>query len=177
MPYTIKPMPPAEIPDWHRWMQEIQQGMADTSRFVVDPLAYLLSHMENGGFGLQVVDEVGEKAACLICCVPQTAEENLGSVLFSDPEELARVLHVEYAAVEPAHRGNRLQERLIAEAESCLTGTRFVHLMATASPENPASVRSFLHEGYRIIETKPMYGGLLRHIFYKSREQRQEAGR
>ena len=52
MPYTIKPMPPAEIPDWHRWMQQIQQGMADTSRFVVDPLAYLLSHMENGGFGL-----------------------------------------------------------------------------------------------------------------------------
>ena len=68
MPYTIKPMPPAEIPDWHRWMKQIQQGMADTSRFVVDPLPYLLSHMENGGFGLQVVDEDGEKAACLICC-------------------------------------------------------------------------------------------------------------
>ena len=44
----------------------------------------------------------------------------------------------------------------------------------TASPENPASVRSFLHEGYRIVETKPMYGGLLRHIFYKAMEQRRE---
>lgn len=177
MSYTIKPMRSEEIPDWHCWMEQIQQGMADPSRFVVDPLSYLLRHMENGGFGLQVLGEQGEKAACLICCVPHTAEENLGSVLFSDPEELSRVIHVEYAAVAPAHRGNRLQERLTAEAEKVLTGTRFVHLMGTASPENPASVRSFLHEGYRILETKPMYGGVLRHIFYKSMDRNREAAR
>lgn len=174
MPYTIKPMERAEVGEWRSWMKQIKESLDDPTLFVVDPAEYVAGHMENGGFGLKIVGEDREKIACLICCVPQTREENLGSELFSDLEELNRVIHVEYAAVAPEHRGNRLQETLIAEAERRMTGTRFAHLMATASPDNPASVHSFLRQGYRILATKPMYGGHLRHIFYKPLGQIRE---
>jgi ribosomal protein S18 acetylase RimI-like enzyme len=157
----------SEIADWYGWMEKIRMAMPDPSLFVLDPLAYVVRHLENGGFGIQVRGMQGERMGCLLCCVPRDQEENLGRELFSEQTDLERVIHIEYAAVAPAYRGQRLQEKMIAEAERRLWDTHFRHAFATASPDNPPSVHSFLRQGYRILATKELYGGYLRHIFYK----------
>ncbi|MDO5548474.1 MAG: hypothetical protein Q4F79_08310 [Eubacteriales bacterium] len=170
--YTMSLIEKDDIPDWYSWMAEVRRKMPDPSLFVLDPLAYIMSHLENGGFGIQVRDEQGERVGCLLCCVPQKPEENLGCQIFSEPEDLNGVIHVEYAAVEPRYRGRRWQEKMIAQAEDHLCDTRFRHIFATASPDNPSSARSFLRQGYRILATKELYGGYLRHIFYKPLPER-----
>lgn len=165
--YTITRMKREDVPAWYEWMAEIRRGMDDPTCFVLDPLDYVMCHLENGGFGIQVRGHCGERMGCLLCCVPHMSEENLGCELFSEKVDLERVIHIEYAAVAPPCRGRRLQEKMIAQAESQLRGTRFRYVFATASPDNPPSVRSFLQQGYQILATKKLYGGYLRHIFYK----------
>ena len=104
---------------------------------------------------------------CLLCCVPHTPEENLGRIMFCEPKDLRSVIHIEYAAVALDYRGHHLQEKMIAQATLWLKQSRFQHMFATASPDNVASVHSFLQQGFEIRKTKELYGGLLRHIFYK----------
>ena len=44
---------------------------------------------------------------------------------------------------------------------------RFAYIAATAHPDNQASVRGFTGSGYKVYDTREMYGGVMRCILYK----------
>ena len=83
------------------------------------------------------------------------------------PEELCLVAHAETTCVLPKARGNHLERRMIAYAESFIDPLQHKYLMATISPDNPASYKSAEANGYKHIKTKEKYGGVLRRIYMK----------
>lgn len=85
-----------------------------------------------------------------------------------DPEALDRVAHMDSLAVRPRFRGRGLQYQLMASAEQYLMTTSYCHLMGTVHPDNRYSLGNFLKLGYRIVTTTKKYGGLPRHVLYKS---------
>ena len=159
--YQLRRADQTEAALLHQMMCTVSEGMSDPSWYLVNPLADVQEHLENGGFAVLAQTEDGEPAGCLLCYVPLTEEENLGAASFAGQP----VYLMDTVVVLPAHRGHGLQQRMLAAAQE-LIGTPCC-LMATVSPYNAASLRSFEKTGYRILETKEKYGGYLRHVMYK----------
>ena len=80
---------------------------------------------------------------------------------------LDKVVHMESVAVLPEYRGYHLQEKMLRYAEECIDKKQYSYLLATVSPDNPASYHSFEKCGYALVMTKEKYGGLLRRIYEK----------
>ena len=98
---------------------------------------------------------------------PGLSAKNMGHVLNLSDAGLLVTAHMDTAVVDPDYRGNHLQSRMLAEAEAELSRRSFRHLFATVHPDNIYSLRNVTGNGYRIIKTCEMYGGLPRHILYK----------
>lgn len=141
--------------------------LPDPSWFVDDTEDFFLAHIKEKGFTLKAMSD-GNIAAFLTIRYPGLDEDNLGySLDFDKKEELVRVAHIETCAVLPEYQGNRLESTLIKEALSILEKTSYTHILGTVHPDNLASVKSFLNNGFHIEKTVPKYGGLIRHILYK----------
>jgi len=154
----------------YRLMAKVYEALEDKSLFFCDDLDYVEQHMEKSGFG--VVAVVDEKiAGSLICRYPGMDEDNLGRDISLAEEELEAVVHMESAVVDISCRGRGLQCKMLQYAESLIDNEKYRHLLATVSPYNPASLRSFEKNGYGVRMTKEKYGGLLRSVLYKRVEQ------
>ena len=103
----------------------------------------------------------------LILRIPD-AEDNLGKDIGFSEEECQRVIHVESAVVAPLYRGNALQRRMLQIAETMIDRVKYSYLMATVSPDNPASYKTLESLGYELIVTKEKYDGLMRRIYRKA---------
>lgn len=147
----------------YRMMAAVSEEIADPSRYILNSLDDVLEHLRHGSFAVVAKDEQGAPAGCLLCYLPLTEQENLGADSFPHSD----VLLMDTVVVMQRHRGHRLQERMLRFAEEQLAPGKAYCLMATVSPENIASLRSFQRTGYRILTTKKKYGGYLRHIMYK----------
>ena len=152
----------AAIPDKDIFLpdsrQSIEKHLFDEGRIL---MACPLSH------GIGQPAESVLTAAFLIVRFPKGAPDNLGSSKGFDREECDRVVHMESMAADPDYRGFHLQQRLMIQGEALARAAGFVHSMCTVSPDNPWSLNNVLALGYEIVETKPKYGGKLRHILYK----------
>lgn len=140
--------------------------LPDPSWFVDDTEEFFLSHIKEKGFTLKAISD-GNIAAFLTIRYPGLDEDNLGYSLDFSKEDLLSCAHIESCAVLPQYRGNRLEYQLIKEALSILENTSYTHILGTVHPDNLASVKSFLNNGFHIEKTVPKYGGLPRHILYK----------
>ena len=145
----------------HEMMCAVSESMTDPSLYLVNPLEDVQEHLKHGGFALLAQTKSGEPAGCLICYVPLTEEENLGAESFAGES----VYLMDTVVVLPQHRGHRLQQRMLAAAQQMIDMP--CYLMATVSPYNAPSLRSFQKTGYEILQTKEKYGGYLRHVMYK----------
>lgn len=108
-----------------------------------------------------------EIAAVFIARTTNLGEENLGQYLKLNPEEMQKVAHMEIAMVRKEYRGQRLQNRMMQEAEPRLKEAGYRYLMGTAHPENVYSVNNFKWLGYEIVAEVLKYGGLPRYVFCK----------
>ena len=77
-------------------------------------------------------------------------------------------MHVESAVVASEYRGYALQGRMLQEAEHLIDRAKYSYLMATVSPENPASYKTLEKLGYELVLTKEKYGGLMRRLYIKN---------
>ena len=166
--FTIEPATLNDIPDIMSLIEISLPLLPDPDWFVSDTEEFFARHIEEEGFTLKAVsEEDGRMAAFLTIRIPGLAEDNCGYSLSYPENDLLRVAHMDTCVVHPDYRGNRLESRLIAEAEKRLKESGHTILLGTVHPDNVASVKSFLKNGFHIEKTLKKYGGKLRHIMGK----------
>jgi GNAT superfamily N-acetyltransferase len=148
-------------------MRRAYDFLEDKSLYVCDDLEYVKAHIDREGFIIVAEGSMGEMAAGLIVRYPMEAEDNLGRDIGIAGIELKSVVHMESVFVLPEYRGKHLQIKLLEYAEKLTDTQHFKIFMATVSPENIASCKSFEKSGYELISTKEKYGGLQRRIYCK----------
>lgn len=151
----------------HSIMSLVYDNLENKDLYVCDDLNYVRSTLSTNGFGVVACDNSGKIIASFIFRYPGSSEDNLGNDIGLCASKLSKVVHMETAVVLPEHRGNGLQGKMLSYAESLINTSEYKYFMATVSPDNPASYRSFENNGYKLIKTKPKYGGLMRHIYLK----------
>ncbi len=148
-------------------MQEVYERLENKALFANSDMDYIRAHIEAEGFFIGAYDASGKMAGNFMVRYPMEAEDNLGRDIGLAPEELCKVVHMESAVVLPEYRGQHLQVRMLQYAEHRIDRARFGYFMATVSPDNPASYRSFEQNGYQLMMTKEKYGGLIRRVYCK----------
>lgn len=152
-------------------MNEVYKGLEDKSLYVCDDLGYVEEMLEGGGFGVVVCNKLGKIIASFIFRYPMESDDNLGRDIDLTEEELIKVVHMESAVVHPDYRGKSLQHEMLKYAENLIDKRKYRYFIATVSPENPASYRSFEKNGYQLVLTKEKYDGLTRRIYLKEGEK------
>lgn len=146
------------------FLAQIQAEMPNPEWFCLDTPEEFRQRMENGSTRLWVAEE-GERLAGVFTVVfPGTSPVNYGWQLNLPPEDLARVVNMDTAAVHPNFRGQGLQRRLMQTAEKELGPGKI--LLCTIHPDNAYSLRNAQSQGYEIQATLPMYGSI-RHLLRK----------
>lgn len=147
-------------------MVKVYEQLENKSLYVCDDLAFVKRHISHEGFTIIACTKEKEIVGSLIFRIPD-AEDNLGKDIGFSEEDCQKVIHVESAVVTPEYRGYALQRRMLQEAESLIDRAKYSYLMATVSPENPASYKTLEKLGYELVLTKKKYGGLMRRIYIK----------
>lgn len=150
----------------HNLMVEVYEQLENKSLYVCDDLAFVKRHISHEGFTVVACTKEDKIVGSLILRIPD-AEDNLGKDIGFSEEECQRVIHVESEVVAPLYRGNALQRRMLQIAETMIDRVKYSYLMATVSPDNPASYKTLESLGYELIVTKEKYDGLMRRIYRK----------
>ena len=165
--FTVRKALADDAEAMHRVMTAAAGALCDKTLYVCDDLDYVKHYIQTDGFGVVACDEDGEIVGILLCTLPGRADNNLGRDIHLEEVELDRVVHVESAAVLPECSGNHLMERLMVYAQKLIDDEKYRYLLATVSPDNPASFKTLEKCGFKAVMTKEKYGGLLRRIYWK----------
>ena len=109
----------------------------------------------------------GSVAGFFIIKYPENREDNLGTYLDFDEEQLVHVAVMDSAVVGNTYRGNGLQGRMLDAAENFLNLEEYYYLMCTIHPDNQFSRHNMESHGYEVKRTALCYGGLPRCILLK----------
>ena len=165
--FTIRVADGTDAQTIYDLMVEVYEQLENKSLYVCDDLAFVKRHISQEGFTVVACTKEDKIVGSLILRIPD-AEDNLGKDIGFSEEECQRVIHVESAVVAPLYRGNALQRRMLQIAETMIDRVKYSYLMATVSPENPASYKTLESLGYELIVTKEKYDGLMRRIYRKA---------
>ena len=150
----------------HNLMKKVFDGLEDKTLFVCDNEEYVLSQLTETGFGV-VAEHNGRIIGSFIARYPDDSPDNLGIDISLSEGELPKVVHFESIVVDEEYRGNNLQQKMILFAEGLVNRKVYRHLLATVSPANAPSLKSFEKNGFSRIVTKEKYNGLKRTVMYK----------
>lgn len=151
----------------HLIMKNVYNELDDQSLFVCDDLDFVRQHIENEGLAVVAKNENDQIVGCSIVRYPGESDDNLGRDLGLAEDDWSRVVHMESCVVLPQYRGNNLQYKMLKYAEKLIDTSKKNIFLATVSPENPSSYKSFEKNGYSLEMTKEKYGGLMRRIYKK----------
>lgn len=150
-------------------MQKVYDNMKETDWYVTDSAEDTEKMLLTGkGKGyMAIAEDTKEIAGIFLVAFPGLSAENLGYDLNFSREQLLLTAHMDSAAVLPRYRGNRLQYRLMQEAEQDLRAMGYRYLLCTIHPDNRFSQANALRQGYQVVKTTKKYGGYLRDILMK----------
>lgn len=112
-------------------------------------------------------NEEGSLIAMGSYCYHGKDGHNYGYDIEIEGDELLEIAQIEATVVHKDYRGNKLQGIICEVMEELAIEDGFKILMATASPDNPYSLNTFLKNGFKIEKEKLKYGGLKRAILRK----------
>ena len=153
----------AQLEDFIRLTHEIQDAMAQTEWFAIDPDEETRALAHAGDLRFWVAEAEGRMAGVFSIIRPGLRDFNLGYELGLTEEELERVIHMDTAAVHPDYRGQGLQNRMMGHAEEELKGKI---LLCTIHPDNRYSLNNVLKLGYTIEKKTERYDSV-RYILRK----------
>ena len=149
----IKKANAEDLYDIFSLMKQVYDDLEDKSLFVCDDIEFIKQQLTESGFG--VITKVNNSiAGCLIVRFPELESDNLGLDIGIADDELSKVVHIEAVVVAKKFRGHRLQKKMIKYAEQIIDSKKYYHLMATVSPDNHASLKSFLNCKFKKILRK-----------------------
>ena len=154
----------AQLEDFIRLTHDIQDAMAQTEWFAIDPDEETRELAHAGDLCFWVAEAEGRMAGVFSIIRPGLRDFNLGYELELTEAELERVIHMDTAAVHPDFRGHGLQRRLIEAAELELRGKI---LLCTIHPDNVYSLQNMQKLGYSIEKKVARYGSI-RYILRKN---------
>ncbi|MBR6770737.1 MAG: GNAT family N-acetyltransferase [Lachnospiraceae bacterium] len=161
-----------ELENIHQVMTEAAKALAHHTLYICDSLAYVKQLLQTSGFAVTARTQEGQIVAVLLFRYPGQAEDNLGWDIGLLPRQIAQVAHIESVAVLPEYWGRGLMKQMLIYGEEWIDTGKYCYLMATVSPDNPASYTCLERSGYRHMLTKEKYGGLLRRIYLKETRTR-----
>ena len=82
--------------------------------------------------------------------------------------------HMELALLDPCLRGQGMHSRMVKKMTAHAAADGYDYIASTVHPDNQASLRGVMGAGYRIFDTRPMYGGKMRCILYRSLKDEKE---
>lgn len=151
----------------YRNMQTVYDFLDDKSLYVCDDIEYVRKMILGGGFAVVTCDHCNNIVGNFVFRYPGDSFDNLGRDIGLCDSDLLEVVHMESVAVLPAYRGYGLQQKMLSYAENIIDKTKYRYFLATVSPDNLASCRSFEKNGYVVVVTKRKYNDYLRHIYLK----------
>ncbi len=171
--YILARAVPEDSDTMYRLLREVYEGLDNKDLFAVETAtpAWIQEHISEKGLSVIARTSAGELAGILIVDIPGRDTENLGYDIGLTGSALDRVAHIDIACVAAAHRGHRLEQRMLKYAEDLLPAADWPFLMCTISPDNAPSLRCAEKSGYRIVHTGFKYGGHLRHTLLKERTE------
>lgn len=151
-------------------IQKVYDNIEEKDWYVADNAEYIEKILLTGkGEGyMAVAEDTKEIAGIFMVTFPGSSADNLGHDLNFSQEQLLLTAHMDSAAVLPKYRGNRLQYRLMQEAERDLRAMGYRYLLCTIHPDNRFSQANALRQGYKVVKTTKKYGGYLRDILMKT---------
>ena len=152
----------------HSIMLYTYEHLEDKSLFICDDLDYVKKCLNETGFAVVACNSCGKIIASFIFEVPGDSSHSYGKDIGLPESKLEQIIHMLSVVVLPEYRGNHLQERLLKYGESLINTTQYNIFMATVSPDNPASYKTFEKLGYKNVLTKEKYGGFKRRIYMKT---------
>ena len=110
----------------------------------------------------------GNLAGFTLMIYGRVTPRNLGTYFGYGEEQLRGCVTYDTAFVDPCCRGFGLQRLFssLRNEEAIRCGAR--EAFATVSPDNLASLKNTLANGFEIVETRIMYTGVVRHILRKT---------
>lgn len=170
MEFTYRVAKESDAEEIYKIMKIVEENMINTDDFVSDDLDFIKVHIKDRGFIVLAIEkEKQERAGFFIIRFPGDDIDNLGNDLKFDKEKRDRVVHMESAAVLPVFRGWHLQEKMLKFALEKLDDTSIC--MATVAPQNKASLSAFIKNDFEVVLTKKKYGGKMRHILLRRKNQ------
>ena len=166
--YYIRRATVEDAPEIYECMEHAYQFLEDKSLFVLDSEEFIRKQICEEGFAVVACNSSEEIVASLIIRYPKEASDNLGYDIGLTNDELGHVAHIEAAVVDREFRGKGIQGKLLDYAEQEISQSCYCFLMATVSPNNPASKKTFLNRGYKVLLTKEKYAGMKRDILLKT---------
>ncbi len=163
----IEQATPKDAEEIYKVMQMVYSKLIDKSIYVCDNLEDVKSILMESGFGVVALNKKQNIVGCLLCKYPGDSQDNLGRDILLPEPELAKVVHAETAVVLEDYRGNSLQSKMLRLAERFIDKEKYRFLLATVSPDNPASFKTLEQNGFRHIITKEKYGGFIRRVYRK----------
>lgn len=151
-------------------IQSVYESMEEKDWYVADDAEYIEKMLLTGkGNGyMAIAEDTKEIAGIFITAFPGLSADNLGYDLDFSREQLLLTAHMDSAAVLPEYQGNRLQYRLMQEAEHDLRAMGYRYLLCTIHPYNRFSQANAIRQGYKVVKTTEKYGGYLRNILMKT---------
>ena len=165
--FRIRKAEMADVDEIMAVMHEAKNDKEHPDWFVSDDEEYVRTHIEEQGFVIVAQTADGSVAGFFIIKYPENREDNLGTYLDFDEEQLSHVAVMDSAVVCCAYRGNGLQGHMLEEAERLLDTDQYYYLMCTIHPDNQFSRHNMESHGYEVKRTALCYGGLPRCILFK----------
>ncbi len=166
--FLIRRAEETDIPGIMSVMNEARNDEKHPDWFVPDNERYIRNHLNGNGYVIVAESTEGGIAGFFLIKYPESEEDNLGTYLDFDREQLTHVAVMDSAVVGSIYRGNGLQGRMLEAAESLLDLDKYYYLMCTIHPDNQFSRNNMESHGYEVKKLALCYGGLPRCILLKN---------
>lgn len=165
---TLRIVKKEELSKVMKLQEKIMEWLENKDLYAQPAEEEFVESIEGKGDIIGCFNEEDELIAMGVYCLHGMGKENYGYDIDLEGEDLLKVAQIEATVVHKDYRGNKLQNIICEEIEALAINDHMEILMATASPDNPHSLNTFLNNGFEVKKEKLKYGGLKRAILEKN---------
>ena len=154
-------------------MKEAAQTTKKKEWFAAGDEAYIQEILEGEGFIILAREAKSRELAGFFIVVIPGEKDYMGIYADVPKKDTDKIVHMDTAAVKSSFRGNKLQQKMLEEAEAELMQrmkekTQTIqYRLCSVHPENTFSLFNMTENGYEIKARTQLYGGLERFVLCK----------